>query len=44
MVPAEALFEVGVPLQVNFLVARVGDRVYDGSIRTQLERMRERIL
>jgi len=25
-------------------VARVGDTVYDGSIRTQLEQMRERFL
>jgi F-type H+-transporting ATPase subunit delta len=32
------------PALIGGLVARVGDTVYDGSIRTQLEQMRERFL
>jgi F-type H+-transporting ATPase subunit delta len=32
------------PAILGGVVARIGDVVYDGSIRTQLERMRERIL
>ena len=32
------------PELIGGVVTRVGDRVYDGSLRTQLERMRERIL
>jgi F-type H+-transporting ATPase subunit delta len=32
------------PSLVGGMVAKIGDTVYDGSIRTQLERMRERFL